>query len=197
VVVARCQVAGSDRPVGTFHFVHLPKYNPYSGKSQGVFWETFCLTQNGDPVSLAMDDDMGPPFFTPSCQDNSPLFRHQSYLAGATLPVRVFIGVMPCIISGRAIAVLLVATAAPATGRVLASPVSLLVGGWLWLIGPSGWAHILGEGFLARDASVLAVVVHHNFNSLWRYGHKDHPLCFLRRCRDSRLPPWEVSSRTQ
>ena len=62
VVVARCQVAGSDRPVGTFHFVHLPKYNPYSGKSQGVFWETFCLTQNGDPVSLAMDDDMGPPF---------------------------------------------------------------------------------------------------------------------------------------
>jgi hypothetical protein len=40
--------------------------------------------------------------------------------------------------------------------------VSLLVGGWLWLIGPSGWAHILGEGFLARDASVLAVVVVHH-----------------------------------
>ena len=82
------------------------------------------------------------------------------------LPVRVLIGVMPCIISGRAIAVLLVATAAPATGRVLASPVSLLVGGWLWLIGPSGWAHILGEGFLARDASVIVVVVHHNLISV-------------------------------
>jgi hypothetical protein len=45
------------------------------------------------------------------------------------------------------------------------------VGGWLWLIGPSGWPHILGEGFLARDAGVLAaVVVHHNLISVIAIG---------------------------
>jgi len=33
------------------------------------------------------------------------------------------------------------------------------VGGLLWLIGPSRWPHFLGEDFLARDASVLVVVV--------------------------------------
>jgi hypothetical protein len=44
--------------------------------------------------------------------------------------------------------------------------VGFLVGrlglGLLGLICPSGWAHILGEGFLARDASVVVVVVIHH-----------------------------------
>jgi hypothetical protein len=37
---------------------------------------------------------------------------------------------------------------------------------WFWLISPIGWPHVLGENFLAGNASVLVVVVVHHFKSI-------------------------------
>jgi len=64
--------------------------------------------------------------------------------------------VVPCV-SGEAVAYLVVRRAAATAARcVLAQAFRLLR-----LIGPSRWPHVLGEGFLARDASVSVVVIHH------------------------------------
>jgi len=78
------------------------------------------------------------------------------------LPIRVFVRVMPRVVRWRAVAVGHIATAATAARRILTHTSHLLVGGLLGLIRPIGGAHVFGEGFLARDASVVAmVVVHH------------------------------------
>jgi hypothetical protein len=70
---------------------------------------------------------------------------------------------VPSVISGRAITILLVTTAAPTARRIFAPPVLLLVGGFglglLLLICPSRLPHILGENLLAGNASVVVVVV--------------------------------------
>jgi len=89
-----------------------------------------------------------------------------------TLPIGVLVGIMPRIVCGRAVAILYAVTTAPTAGRVFAGAtprptLSSLKALGLWLgllrlIGPSRWPHVLGEGFLARDASVsVVVVVHH------------------------------------
>ena len=109
------------------------------------------------------------------------------------LPFGVLVGIVPSVIGGGAIAVLLVVAAATAARRVLAAPIGLLVRGRLRLVGPSRWPHILGVDFLARDASVVVVVVVHNLKILkmpltnvsrvpmfphrlqrWRYGTQPH-----------------------
>ena len=92
---------------------------------------------------------------------------------GRISPVGIFVGIVPSVIGGRSVAVGIIWAAAPAARRILALPVLLLVGGfglWLGLIGPSRWPHVLGEGFLARDASVSVVVVVHHFKSVVDFG---------------------------
>ena len=87
-----------------------------------------------------------------------------------SLPLRVLIGIMPCVIRIGAIAILThlamliraVFTTAPTARRILTTGIRLVViclSGLSGLIRPIGWAHVCGEGFLARDASVVIMVV--------------------------------------
>ena len=92
------------------------------------------------------------------------------------LPLRVALGIMPCVIRIRAIAIIdgAAITAAPAARRILTLARDLFMGGLrlglLGLIRPSRWAHVLSENLLAGDAGVVAGgvvhVVHNHAYSL-------------------------------
>ena len=73
------------------------------------------------------------------------------------LPVGVFVGIVPCVIRRRAVAVGIIWAAATAARRVLAYSGNFLVGrlglGLLGLIRPSRGAHVGGESLLAGNPS--------------------------------------------
>jgi hypothetical protein len=89
-----------------------------------------------------------------------------------TLPVGVFVGIMPCVIRIGAIPILThlamliraIFTTAPTARRILTPPALGRFGLWLRLIGPSRWPHVLGEGFLAGDPCVVIMIVVHCYN---------------------------------